>query len=91
MRTTLDPHLQKAARKALVDGLVKYDEAQGYRGALQRIEVTGDWGARLGDIKAFNDIQPWRLAVVLEITDQAARIGFQPAREPSGALSKQRD
>src|SRR5262245_33293127 len=91
VRTTLDPNLQKAARKALTDGLVKYDEAQGYRGALQRIEVTGDWGAKLGDIKALNDIQPWRLAVVLEVNDQAARIGFQPPRDPVGTVVKQRD
>src|SRR5215207_2581884 len=55
VRTTLDPTLQKAARKALTDGFVKYDEAQGYRGALQKVEVTGDWGARLGDIKALAD------------------------------------
>jgi penicillin-binding protein 1A len=91
VRTTLDPNLQKAARKALTDGFVRYDEAQGYRGALQKIEITGDWGARLADIKALADIQPFRLAVVLEVTDQAARIGFQPSREPSGALLKQRD
>jgi penicillin-binding protein 1A len=91
VRTTLDPHLQKAARKALVDGLVKYDESQGYRGALQKIEITGDWGTKLAEIKALNDIQPWRLAVVLEMNDQNARIGFQPGREPSGALVKQRE
>jgi penicillin-binding protein 1A len=71
VRTTLDPTLQKAARKSLVDGLVRYDESVGYRGAIQRIEVTGDWGARLADIKALADIAPWRLAVVLEVTDRA--------------------
>jgi penicillin-binding protein 1A len=91
VRTTLDPNLQKVARKALIDGLVRYDENAGYRGAIQKIEVTGDWGARLADIKALSDIAPWRLAVVLEISDQGARIGFQPAREPSGNLVKQRD
>jgi penicillin-binding protein 1A len=91
VRTTLDPNLQKAARKVLVDGFVRYDEGIGYRGALQKIDVTGDWGARLADIKALADIQPWRLAVVLEMSDQGARIGFQPARDQSGALLKQRD
>ncbi|MPZ40347.1 MAG: PBP1A family penicillin-binding protein [Rhizobiales bacterium] len=91
VRTTLDPGLQKAARKALIDGLVRFDEKVGYRGALQKIEVTGDWGARLADIKALADIQPWRLAVVLEISERAARIGFQPARDQGGALVKQRE
>ncbi|MCC6890806.1 MAG: penicillin-binding protein 1A [Hyphomicrobiales bacterium] len=91
VRTTLDPNLQKAARKTLVDGLVRYDESAGYRGAIQRIEVAGDWGARLADIKALSDIAPWRLAVVLEVSDQSARIGFQPAREPGGSLVRQRE
>jgi membrane carboxypeptidase/penicillin-binding protein len=36
VRTTLDPKLQVMARKALVDGLVKYDEAQGWRGRSPR-------------------------------------------------------
>jgi len=91
VRTTLDPTLQKAARQALVDGLVRYDENVGYRGAIQQIEVTGDWGARLAEIKALSDIAPWRLALVLEVTDQGARIGFQPAREPGGGLVKERE
>ncbi len=91
VRTTLDPNLQKAARKTLVDGLVRFDEGVGYRGAIQKVEVAGDWGARLADVKALSDIAPWRLAAVLEVTEQSARIGFQPAREPGGALSRQRD
>ena len=33
VRTTLDPKMQLIARKALVDGLVRYDEAHGFRGA----------------------------------------------------------
>ena len=32
----------------------------------------------------------WRLAVVLETGDQAARIGLQPAREPGGAVVRDR-
>src|SRR5262249_39913737 len=36
------------------------------------------------------DVAPWRLAVVLEVSDQAARIGFQPGREPGGAVLRER-
>jgi penicillin-binding protein 1A len=90
VRTTLDPNLQRLARQSLVNGLVKYDENAGYRGAIQQIDVSGDWGARLAEIKALSDIAPWRLAVVLEVTDHA-RIGFQPARDPAGAVVRERE
>ena len=52
---------------------------------VSKIDIAGDWGVKLADIKALNDIG-WRLAVVLETADQSARIGFQPAREPGGAV-----
>ncbi|HVY00662.1 MAG TPA: penicillin-binding protein 1A [Pseudorhodoplanes sp.] len=90
IRTTLDPKLQVAARKALADGLVKFDENEGYRGAIAKIDVSGDWGVKLAEQKALNDIAPWRLAVVLETSDQSARIGFQPPRDPGGAVAKER-
>jgi len=89
VRTTLDPKMQILARKVLVDGLVKYDENHGYRGAIQKIDISGDWGVKLAEVKALNDIG-WKLAVVLETSDQSARIGFQPAREPGGAVVKAR-
>src|SRR3954449_1830967 len=90
VRTTLDPKIQVMARKTMVAGLVNYDEQQGYRGAVQKLEVAGDWGVKLADVKALSDVQPWRLAVVLETSDQSARIGLQPGREPGGAVSKDR-
>src|ERR1700674_2580936 len=82
VRTTLDPKMQVMARKVLADGLVRYDEQQGYRGPVAKIDISGDWGVKLADVKALADIAPWRMAVVTETGDQAARIGFQPAREP---------
>src|SRR5262249_30248347 len=88
VRTTLDPKLHVEARKALVNGLVNFDEQQGYRGALSKLDMAGEWGAKLADVKALADIAPWRMAVVLETGDQTARIGFQPQREPSGAISR---
>ncbi len=90
VRTTLDPKMQVIAHKALADGLVHYDEAQGFRGVTQKIDVSGDWGVKLADVRAFNDVAPWRLAVVLETNEQSARIGFQPAREPGGAVGRER-
>jgi penicillin-binding protein 1A len=91
VRTTLDPKLQVLARKVLVDGFVNFDEQQGYRGPLSKLDMSPEWGVRLADVKALSDIAPWRLAVVIEVGDQAARVGFQPAREPGGAVSKERE
>jgi penicillin-binding protein 1A len=91
VRTTLDPKLQMLARQAMVNGLVNFDESQGYRGAINRIDVNGDWGVKLADVKSLDDIDPWRMAVVLQVDDQSARIGLQPARDPSGAVVKARD
>jgi penicillin-binding protein 1A len=91
VRTTLDPKMQVLARKVLVDGFVNFDEQHGYRGAVNKVDPTGDWGSKLADIRALSDIAPWRLAVVLESDDASARIGLQPGREPGGVLSKQRE
>ncbi len=90
VRATLDPKMQVMARQALSNGLVKFDEQQGYRGAVAKIDASGDWGVKLAEIKALSDIAPWRMAVVLEVSDQAARIGFQPPREPGGVIGKER-
>jgi penicillin-binding protein 1A len=90
VRTSLNPKLQVLARKVLTDALVKFDEQQGWRGAVNKIDVTGDWGVKLAEIKALADIGPWRLAVVLESGDQSARIGFQPARDLGGGVVKER-
>ncbi len=79
VRTTLDPKMQVIARKTMAAGLVNYDEAQGWRGAGNKLDISGDWGVKLADVKSLSDISPWRLAVVLETSDQSARIGFQPS------------
>ena len=91
VRTTLDTKLQVLARKTLTDGLVQFDETQGWRGPVTKIDIAGDWGVKLADVKALADVAPWRLAVVLEVSDQSARIGLQPGREPGGYVSKERD
>src|SRR3984885_312736 len=86
VRTTLDPKMQLMARKALVDGLVRYDEAYGWHGTLKTIDIGQDWGVPLADIPAYGDIKPWVLAVALDVGDTAMRIGIQPERDKSGAV-----
>src|SRR4030088_3685610 len=41
VRTTLDPKMQILARKVLVDGFTHFDEQQGYRGPVAKIDIAG--------------------------------------------------
>ena len=91
VRTTLDPKMQLIARKAMQHGLLKYDTLRGYRGPVKTIELGADWGVPLGEVKALSDVPEWRLAVVLESTDEGLSIGLQPKREISSALSAERE
>ena len=89
VRTTLDTKLQVLARKALIDGLVHFDETQGCRGAGHQDRHRAATGASSSPTcKALSDVAPWRLAVVLEAGDQSARIGLQPGREPGGSVGQ---
>ena len=90
VHTTLDPKIQLMARKALVDGLVRYDEAHGWHGTVKSIDLGQDWGVPLGEIPEYADIKPWRLAVALDVTDTSIRIGLQPEHDKSGELSADR-
>ncbi len=91
VRTTLDPKMQLMARRALVDGLVRYDEEHGFRGPMRHIDISQDWGVPLADIPALGDIGTWRLAVVIDASDATARIGLQPGREKSGEVVRERE
>ncbi|MDE2018308.1 MAG: penicillin-binding protein, partial [Hyphomicrobiales bacterium] len=82
---------QAMARKALDDGLVRSDESRGWRGPVAQVAPGSDWGVTLGDQKAFADLAPWRLALVLNVGPTGATVGLQPGRDRSGALSPARD
>ncbi len=91
VRATVDPKTQLMARKALVDGLVRFDEARGWRGAIQKIDLGGkDWGTVVGELPVLGDVAPWRLAVVLEVNGDSARLGLHPLRDNAGHLNKER-
>jgi len=91
VRTTLDPKLQVQARKAMQNGLLKYDMLRGYRGPVKTIDVSGDWGVALGEVKRLDDVPEWRLAVVLDANSEGLTVGLQPGRQVSGALQETRD
>ncbi|MCK3775119.1 penicillin-binding protein 1A [Ensifer sesbaniae] len=90
VRTSLDPRLQIAARKALQAGLLSYDERRGFHGPVKTIEIGGDWGEPLGAVPAFSDVPEWKLAVVLSVDAQGAEIGIQPDKEASGKIAAER-
>lgn len=90
VRATLNPQLQLYARSALQNGLIKFDQNYGWRGAYKTISINGDWGVALSDIPAFSDLPEWKLAVVLSAGNNSVTIGLQPEQQLSGVLSSKR-
>lgn len=78
VRTSLDPELQKLARTSLRAGLAEYDRRHGWRGPHAVIENfdPGNWVDGLAATEAPRNIDPWRPAAVLSVSDSAAQIGF---------------
>lgn len=90
IRTTLDPKLQRMARKSLQAGLIKFDLARGFRGVIANVELIDDWGQSFEKTKALSDVPEWKMAVVLGVEDKNVRIGLQPGKQISGKLSDER-
>lgn len=90
VRTSLDPQMQIAARKALQDGLLNYDLRRGFRGPLAKISASGDWGAELAKVNALSDVPEWKLAVALAVSASRVDIGLQPAKEAGGKVAADR-
>ena len=57
-------------------GLLKYDTLRGYRGPVKTIEIGGDWGVPLGEVKGLADVPEWRLG---RRSRQFARQGLRSA------------
>lgn len=94
VRATLDPKLQVEARKALNNGLLRFDYARGsWMGPVTHLDLTPgeDWGVKVGDLQAYDDLPEWHLAVVLSVNATEAEIGLQPARNDGGRLSTARE
>lgn len=91
VRTTLDPNLQRMARRALQKGLIKYDIAQGYRGPVAKLTLTEDWGRDVVEVNPLRDVPEWSLAVVLKVDDDTATVGLRPNRSAAGKIDEKRD
>lgn len=90
VRTTLDPKLQLHARRALQNGLMKYDTLRGYRGPVTTISTEGDWGQALFKVSGLYDVPEWKVAVVLATDDTGLRVGLKPAATASGEAEEAR-
>ncbi len=87
VRTTLNPRLQTLARNALMDGLVEFDQSKGYRGPVTNIELGEDWGVQLYEQEPLWDVPEWKMAVVLEMERNEAKIGLRPVAAGGGGPS----
>ncbi|WP_144300173.1 penicillin-binding protein 1A [Elioraea rosea] len=83
VRTSLDPVMQEAADRALRDGLIAYDRRRGgWRGPVAQVELPAEqlrtaWTERLAAVaRPAGALPGWRTAIVLEVTDQEARLGL---------------
>jgi penicillin-binding protein 1A len=91
VHTSLVPALQDEADKALRAGLMRYDRSHGgWRGPVARIgsmaSLDGDWADALAKIDKPGGMLPaWRLAVVLDETGVAARLGYVEPEGPDDA------
>jgi penicillin-binding protein 1A len=76
IQTTLSPHLQALADRALLDGLIAYDRRHGWRGPAAHLELTEGWQSRLVEVDQTDGLDRWQLAAVLEVAQDGATLGF---------------
>ncbi len=83
VRTSLDPRLQEIADRTLREGLMAYDRRRGgWRGPVARIDLPPDrlataWVEALAATpRPPGTLPAWRVAVVLEVGREQARVGW---------------
>ncbi|MGB0683759.1 MAG: penicillin-binding protein 1A [Magnetovibrionaceae bacterium] len=86
VRTTVQPRLQAYADEALRSGLIAYDRRHGFRGPVSKLESMSGWRIGLASVEVPKGSEAWELAVVIEVTGKAARIGFADETAPIGVI-----
>ncbi len=85
VRTSLDPHLQVIADKALREALIEYDQTRtGYRGPVAHLKTMDNWLKQMEDIDMPPGSEDWQMATVLDVKEKEAILGFQNGQR--GAL-----
>ncbi|MEO1328035.1 MAG: penicillin-binding protein 1A [Pseudomonadota bacterium] len=83
IRATVDPDLQRLARRVLQQRLWEYSvENRGYLGPIASIKELAegqpvDWRDALRTVRIPRDVEPWRPAVVLSVGKSGATIGVE--------------
>lgn len=87
IRTSLDPKLQAAAMTALQNGLIAYDKRHGWRGAVMKIELTGDWHEKFAELAVPSYLpKGWQMAIVTKTSEEKADIELHDGT--TGSISK---
>lgn len=76
VRASVDPHLQNLADRALRDGLTAYDRRHGWRGPVTRLPDFDNWPLQLSQLPRPAGAGTWQLAVVLDVDNDKAVLGF---------------
>jgi penicillin-binding protein 1A len=76
VRTTLDPTLQSTARKALQDGLERYDRRHGWRGAFGNVPVSEGWQKAALAKPVPAERTNWRAAIVESVEGGTVRVAL---------------
>ncbi|MFC0632890.1 penicillin-binding protein 1A [Brevundimonas balnearis] len=74
MRTTLDPELQSAARRALMRGLEQYDRRHGWRGAWGQTDFGPNWREEAQARQIPPERRTWLAAAVESVSGNNVRV-----------------
>ena len=76
VRTSLDPGMQRAAERAMRDGMTRYEAGRPWRGPVAKIDAGPGWEGRLAATSVARGYPQWAKAVVLAKSGLDSRIGF---------------
>ncbi|MDR0484151.1 MAG: PBP1A family penicillin-binding protein [Alphaproteobacteria bacterium] len=92
VKTTISDNLQQYAYRELRKGIINFDSKKGYRGPLDRTEQTAEFLSQIDNNKVPNwlialennesskkyryDISPWRVAIVINVSQNRVNFGL---------------